>query len=87
MRPKDQLSSMKRMIDDWSASVLSTKLALAHGEITNIGKRGPYPQRPCKPASGVPLPHTPGPLSASDEVAEELMMVGMTWSYQPSESS
>lgn len=87
MRPKDQLSSMKRMIDDWSVNVLSAKLALAQGEMTNIGKRGPYPQRPCKPASGVPLPHTPGPLSASDAVAEGLMMTGMTWSYHPSESS
>ena len=31
MRPKDQLSSMKRMIDDWSVNVLSAKLALAQG--------------------------------------------------------
>ena len=41
MRGRPQLSSMNRMIDDWSVSVWSTKLALANGEITSSGRRGP----------------------------------------------
>lgn len=65
MRGRPQLSSTNRMIEDWSVSVWSTALRLAQGEITRNGCRGPYPQRPCWPAMGVPVPQAPGPVSAS----------------------
>src|SRR5215469_18656347 len=87
------------MIEDWSVNVLSTKFDFAYGETTSIGIRGPYPQRPSMPPSGVPFPHFPRPLSWSlfclfwvlvPEVcvhAEELTIGLIWWSYQPSESS
>ena len=39
--PVPQLSSMRRRIELWSVSVLSTKFVRAYGEITSNGSRGP----------------------------------------------
>jgi len=94
-----QLYSTKLMIEDWSLALWSTKFALAQGEITSIGRRGPNPQRLCSPSSASPgpLPHSPEVpvvetvndvfvrLSATE--CDGLITPGKTWSYQPSESS
>src|SRR5262245_55474223 len=64
MGGSDQLSSRNRRIEDWSVRVWSTALVLAHGEMTSNGSRGPYPQRPFWPPSGVCAvvsPHSPVP--------------------------
>ena len=38
---------MKRVMELWSVTVVSMKLAFAQGEMTSRGRRGPKPQRPC----------------------------------------
>ena len=40
-KPRFQLYSMNLTIAVWLASVLSTKLGFAYGEITSMGMRGP----------------------------------------------
>jgi len=63
-----QLSSTNFRMEDWSVTVWSMKLCFAHGEMTNSGRRGPKPQRPFSPPSGVCLvvsPHSPVPVRKS----------------------
>src|SRR5215470_15912316 len=86
IRPSPQLSSMKRVTEDRSVRVLSTKLRLEKGEITRNGWRGPNPHLPFwAPCFGVP--QLPGPSNASAAVLDGETMGPITWSYQPSESS
>src|SRR5690348_519633 len=87
IRPVFQLSSMNRVIEDWSVVALSTKFDFANGETTSSGSRGPYPQRPWYPPAGWLVPQVLGPDRASAEVWESLTMGDIWWSYQPSESS
>src|SRR5712664_3003863 len=82
-----QLSSMNLVIEAWLVTMLSTKLDFAQGEMTRSGRRGPRPQRPFSPASGVPVPHTPAPVRASPTEVDGLVTPEYAWSYQPSESS
>src|SRR5262249_41912364 len=88
MRPVFQLSSMNRRMEVWSVTVWSTKFALAYGEITSSGRRGPYPHRPWYAIAGaVGAGHAPGRVSGSSDVAEAETTGDDLWSYQPSESS
>src|SRR5262249_49116853 len=84
---RPQLYSMKFGIDARSLRFESTAFRLAHGEMSSSGWRGPKPQRPCWPASGVPEPHWPAPVSESATVCDGFVTPLYTWSYQPSESS
>src|ERR1700758_4593741 len=62
------------------------KFDFAQGEITSRGWRGPRPQRAASaPLAGVP--QLPVPNRKSRLVADGVKSGGMTWSYQPSESS
>src|ERR1700710_494792 len=62
------------------------RLGFAKGEITSRGWRGPRPQRAAS-APGFGVPQLPGPNRKSRLVADGVNTGGMTWSYQPSESS
>ena len=66
----------------------SMKFVFAYGEITNIGTRGPYPQRSRAEPAGA-WPHSPwGPSSLSFLWSLDWLTIeGITWSYHPSESS
>ena len=68
-------------------SALSTELRRAHGETTSSGSRGPYPHRSWK-APAAAVPQWPGPVRASFAGSFDWLTIGgITWSYQPSESS
>lgn len=63
IRPRLQLSSMKRRIDNWSVTRWSMKSCFAKGEMTSKGSRGPYPQRPfcaVPPSCVAVVPQLPG---------------------------
>src|SRR6266568_5034553 len=65
IRPRSQLSSMTRKIEDWSVIESSMKFCFAQGETTSRGNRGPKPQRPfwVPPVTSLALgePQLPGP--------------------------
>src|SRR5713226_7751478 len=91
IRPRFQLSSMNRKIEDWSVIESSMKFCFAQGEITSSGNRGPKPQRPfCVPpltSFAFGEPQLPGPSNWSSDTFDWVTMVPIWCSYQPSESS
>ena len=50
-----------------------------------VGRSRNAPAAP--PSEPIPLPHIPTPVSASAVLVDWFTTGGMTWSYQPSESS